>query len=308
MHKITTILVALCTLVLTTSASLAMQVSSGKLETIEAFKSKYIGDRKVMVWLPDGYSEDTQYAVLYMHDGQMLFDADTTWNKQEWGVDEVAGKLQASGKTKPFIVVAAFNGGDLRYPEYLPQKPWKALSRDQKYDVLQTSTDDKNVDIENIIRSDNYLKFLVGELKPYIDKTYSVHTDRENTFVAGSSMGGLISMYAIGEYPEIFGAAACISTHWPGSEKPDWTAITDQFMTYLAENVPDPGMHRIYFDYGDQTLDAVYPPMQAKADEIMQAKGYDDTNWLTVYDRGAAHDETSWRARLHRPLIFLLGI
>ena len=114
-------------------------------------------------------------------------------------------------------------------------------------------------------------------------------------------------MYAIGEYPDVFGGAACISTHWPGSNKPEWTAITDEFMSYLRDTVPAPGEHKIYFDYGDQTLDAVYPPMQEAADEIMREKGYDASNWLTIYDKGAAHDETSWQARLDKPLLFLLG-
>ena len=293
--------------VLSLSAGASVQVSSGTLKVIDAFRSEYIGDRKVFVWLPDGYDGNKKYTVLYMHDGQLLFDATTTWNGQEWGVDEVAGELQASGKTKPFIVVAAVNAGEGRYAEYLPQKPWEALTTEQRYEVLDARPENLNLDLDNLIRSDNYLRFLVEELKPHIDSTYSVHTDPDHTFVAGSSMGGLISMYAIGEYPQVFGGAACISTHWPGSEKDAWTSITDQFMTYLQNDVPTPGNHKIYFDYGDQTLDAVYPPMQAKADEVMRAKGYDETNWLTLYDKGAAHDETSWNNRLHIPLMFLLG-
>lgn len=287
--------------------AIAQQVSSGKLETVSPFKSEFIKERTVRIWLPDGYSTDIQYSVLYMHDGQMLFDATTTWNKQEWGVDEVAGKLQALGEAKPFIVVAIDNGGALRYPEYLPQKPWEALSTSAQHDVLNATPQRSDSHIKNVIQSDNYLKFLVSELKPYIDRTYSVLTDRDNTFVAGSSMGGLISMYAISEYPTVFGAAACISTHWPGSTKAEWTAITDQFMSYVKTHIPAPGVHRIYFDYGDQTLDAVYPPMQQQVDTIMRAKGYDASNWLTVYDKGAAHTETDWQARLDKPLLFLLG-
>ena len=299
------LLVAFVFFIFANQAYSTMQVSSGKLVHYKAFKSEFIGERTVLVWLPDGYSEDTKYAVLYMHDGQMLFDANTTWNNQEWGVDEVAGKLIAEQKTRPFIVVSAFNGGELRYPEYLPQKPWEALTTEQQYDLIESTPEE--VDVTTLIRSDNYLKFLVEELKPFIDKTYSVKTDRDNTFVAGSSMGGLISMYAIGEYPQIFGAAACISTHWPGSGKPGWATITDEFMVYLKDTVPNPGNHRIYFDYGDQTLDALYPPLQAKADEVMRSKGYNASNWQTYYDKGAAHDETSWQKRLHIPLMFLLG-
>ena len=114
-------------------------------------------------------------------------------------------------------------------------------------------------------------------------------------------------MYAIGEYPQIFGAAACISTHWPGSAKQGWASITDKFMDYLSETVPGPEAHRIYFDYGDQTLDALYPPMQQEADKVIISKGFDEGNWITFYDKGAAHDEKSWRNRLDKPLLFLLG-
>jgi len=282
-----------------------VNVSVGSLKTIENFESSFIGSRTVQVWLPPNYSDDIAYSVLYMHDGQMLFDASSTWNGQEWGVDEVAGRLQVEGKTKPFIVVSVFNGGELRYPEYLPQKPWEALSKKQQASL---NTGGQQAIVSNkAIRSDSYLKFLVEELKPYIDKTYSVQTDRDYTFVAGSSMGGLISLYALGEYPDVFGGAACLSTHWPGSSRPEWTAITDQFLIYLRDIVPVPGKHKLYFDYGNQTLDAVYPPMQKAADGIMQEKGYDQTNWLTVFDDGAAHTEDAWRARLDQPLLFLLG-
>ncbi len=308
-RSMTIFLVSLCFFLnaFATLAETQMTVSSGKLIAIKAFQSNFINERQVMIWLPDGYSKSKKYSVLYMHDGQMLFDASTTWNQQEWGVDETAGQLQKMQQTKPFIVVGVFNGDSLRYPEYLPQKPWDALSEEQQRYVAGFAEIPEKSLPENFIRSDNYLKFLVKELKPYIDKHYSVHTDKANTFVAGSSMGGLISMYAIGEYPEIFGGAACISTHWPGSSVLEWTPMTDQLLNYLKTSVPAPSKHRIYFDYGDQTLDALYPPMQKAADQIMHEKGYNQSNWRTVYAKGAAHDEASWRARLHRPIRFLLS-
>ena len=120
-------------------------------------------------------------------------------------------------------------------------------------------------------------------------------------------MGGLISLYALGEYPTVFGGAACMSTHWPGSSRVEWTSITDKFLNYLKETIPAPGKHKIYFDYGDQTLDAIYPPMQAAADQIMLDKGYGEANWKTVFDAGAEHSEEAWNKRLHQPLLFLLA-
>ena len=118
--------------------------------------------------------------------------------------------------------------------------------------------------------SDNYLKFLVNELRPYVDKKYSVYTDREHTFVVGSSMGALISIYAICEYPKIFGGAACLSTHWTGTFTLEHNPIPAAFCNYLKAHLPRPGQHRIYFDCGNKTLDAMYPQVQKKVDKIMR--------------------------------------
>ena len=283
-------------------------VSNGELHTIDSFSSKYIADRRVQVWLPDGYSTDTQYAVLYMHDGQMLFDANTTWNKQEWGVDEIASQLMLQQRVKPFIVVGVDNGGnDLRYIEYLPNKPYQRLSLEEQQYLFAPFSETPLENYASVIQSDQYLQFLVKELKPYIDANYSVLTDRDNTAVMGSSMGGLISFYALAEYPEIFGSAACVSTHWVGGSASQSNPITAQFMTYLRDDFPAPGEHRIYFDYGDQTLDQYYPPFQKQVDSIMRDKGYNETNWSTVFDPGADHSENAWRARLEKPLLFLFG-
>ena len=136
------------------------------------------------------------------------------------------------------------------------------------------------------IQSDGYLKFWVTELKSFIDKTFSTYTDCRHTFIMGSSMGGLISMYAICEYPQVFGGAGCLSTHWPGIFMMNNNSIPDAFVNYLKSHLPNPKTHKIYFDYGDQTLDAMYPPLQAKVDEVMKEKEYTPKNWITKYFPG----------------------
>lgn len=291
------------------NAAFATTVAFGSLEHHPQFESRYVAARDVQVWLPPNYSEDGRYAVVYMHDGQMLFDATTTWNKQEWMVDEVAAELQRTGKTMPFIVVGIFNGGDnLRYIEYLPNKPYQRLTHQEKAQQFAPLTEAPPADLENIIRSDSYLRFIVEELKPFIDAKYAVHTDKQHTFVMGSSMGGLISWYALSVYPEVFGGAACISTHWVGGSANQTNPVTEQFMLYMQNDFPAPGSHKIYFDYGDQTLDAFYPPLQAKVDQIMRDRGFDEQNWLTLFDKGADHSENAWQKRLDKPLLFLLGV
>ncbi|WP_237067669.1 alpha/beta hydrolase [Microbulbifer guangxiensis] len=278
---------------------MAMEVSAGKLQTLPPFEFDGIAPRPVHVWLPDGYPGKAPYAVLYMHDGQMLFDANTTWNKQEWGVDEAASELQASGQTVPFIVVAIENVSETRHGDYFPQKAralLPATERGRAHPFNQAE-----------LRADRYLQFLLGQLKPYIDSHFEVAPDPEHTFIAGSSMGGLISLYALLEYPQIFSAAAAISTHWPGIKPEDDLPVAAAIRAYVERNLPQPGQHRIYFDHGTETLDAVYPPLQEKVDAIMRAAGYESPAWQTRVFEGHAHDENSWQARLAEPLLFLMG-
>jgi enterochelin esterase-like enzyme len=281
--------------------------STGEIRHYENFKSNFVTSRNVDVWLPDGYSQKRKYAVLYMHDGQMLFDSTTTWNKQEWGVDEVVSKLIADKKIKDCIVVGVFNGSGTRHADYFPQKPYESLTAIQRDTITaQLQKMGRTKEFFKPI-SDNYLKFLVTELKPFIDKNFSTKKDVKNTFVAGSSMGGLISMYAICEYPNVFGGAACLSTHWPGIFSMQNNPIPDACVTYLKTNLPNPEKHKLYFDYGTTTLDALYEPAQLKVDAVMTAKGWTSKNWTTRKFEGADHSEKSWRKRLNIPLEFLLS-
>ncbi len=281
--------------------------SSGKLINYENFPSVFVESRNIDVWLPDGYDKNKKYAVLYMHDGQMLFDSTINWNKQEWGVDETMGRLLKKNIIKESIVVGIWNTSK-RHAEYFPQKPFQSLSQVQK--------DSVNKELQDLGRtsevfqpvSDNYLKFIVNELKPFIDQTFSTLSDPENTNISGSSMGGLISVYALCEYPEVFGGAACLSTHWPGVFSIDNNPVPDAFVSYLKEKLPDPETHKIYFDYGDQTLDALYPPLQKKVDEVMIVKGFTDKNWLTQFFPGEDHSERAWNQRFGIPVLFLLGV
>ena len=274
---------------------------AGTLYRIDNFPSDFIKPRPVDIWLPDTYSSEKKYAVLYMHDGQMLFDSTTTWNKQEWKVDEWASKLMTEGQTRDFIVVAPHNKSEIRKSDYFPQKPFESLPKKTQDSLFEVS---KKVNLTmNTINSDNYLKFLVVELKPYIDENYSVISAKENTSVMGSSMGGLISMYAISEYPEVFGSAACLSTHWTGTYTNENNPIPDVLFNYMIANLPDANTHNIYFDYGTETLDEKYLMYQDQVTHIIKNKGH-STN---IEFEGADHSENSWNKRLDQPLLFLLG-
>ncbi|WDE07575.1 esterase family protein [Thalassomonas viridans] len=287
------------------------KVSVGSLFEIGNFPSAYVDPRKVQIWLPPGYQEKQRqggrYAVLYMHDGQMLFDGKTTWNGQEWGLDESAGLLQSGGKIKDFIVVGIFNGGADRRSEYFPQKAFLSLPKQTQAELYRGERRPGEALFSRPVNSDAYLKFIVHELKPYIDQHFAVKTDREHTYIMGASMGGLISLYALTEYPDVFGGAACLSTHWPGVAPSDDNPVPASFYAYLKKHLPKAGEHKLYFDFGTETLDAFYPPLQWQVDKILQSKGYDVGNWLTKEFTGAEHNEDAWRSRLHIPLTFLLA-
>ncbi|MFZ4106623.1 alpha/beta hydrolase [Flavobacterium sp.] len=284
------------------------KVSSGTLERIENLSSKYVTSRNIDIWLPENYSASKKYSVLYMQDGSMLYDAETTWNKQAWDVDDILGKLINESKIQEVIVVGIWNGGTTRHIDYFPQKPFESLTNNQQDSIYKANrSNGQSVFNNGKINSDNYLKFIVQEVKPIIDKKYSVYTDISHTFVAGSSMGGLISLYAICEYPKIFGGAACMSTHWPGIFALEHNPIPDAFFAYLKKYLPNPEGHKIYFDYGTTTLDSIYQTLQPKVDAIMKEKGYETSNWMTRKFEGDDHSEKSWSQRFAIPIVFLLG-
>lgn len=282
------------------------KVVSGKIDRIANFQSQYVTSRNIDIWLPEGYSEKAEYQVLYMHDGQMLFDPENSWNKQAWDIDDVATELFRTNKVNKFIVVGIWNRGQTRHQDYFPQKPFEQLKRAEMDTVIaQLQKAGRSNEIFQP-KSDNYLKFIVNELKPFIEQKYKVKTGKENTFICGSSMGGLISLYAICEYPEIFGSAACLSTHWVGTFTPENNPVPDAFISYLNKKLPNPSTHKIYFDCGDQTLDALYPNIQKKVDALMAAKGFTANQWITRYFPGEDHSERAWNKRLDIPIIFLM--
>ncbi len=260
--------------------------------------------RNIDIWLPDDYDTTKKYAVIYMHDGQMLFDSTTTWNRQEWGADETVSLLMAGNRIKPAIIVGIWNIDNIRYPEYYPEKSLKFLRKRPQARLARRQGLGQGL-------ADKYLRFIAMDVKPYIDSHYSTHTDAANTVTMGSSMGGLISLYALCEYPEVFGGAGCLSTHSPMKGVTLFTKkdnrLARAFRKYLSEKLPVAGRHMIYFDYGTETLDKWYEPYQKKIDAVMEAKGYTSgTNWKTIKYEGDDHSERSWSRRLEVPLIFLL--
>jgi predicted alpha/beta superfamily hydrolase len=216
--------------------------------------------RRIWAYLPKGYATGTKkYPVIYMQDGQNLFNEQTA-PFGEWGVDEALDSL--SKKTgKEAIIVGIDNGGDKRMTEYNP------------FDHKQYGKGEGK----------EYVDFLVLTLKPFIDKKFRTLKDSAHTFVAGSSMGGLISMYAIVKYPAVFGGAGIFSPAF-------WTApgIYDA----VAAASWGAAFKRFYFYAGGQEGDAMVPDMDRMIN-IVEKKGHYETQ--RVVNPIAKHNEAAWR-------------
>ena len=214
--------------------------------------------RRIWIYLPEGYeSAKNKYPVIYMQDGQNLFD-EYTGNFGEWGVDEFLDSLKQG--QQQFIVVGIDNGGDKRMAEYSPYNSSYAKGE-----------------------GDAYVSFLVETLKPYIDSHYATLADAKHTTIAGSSMGGLISMYATLKYPKVFGSAGIFSpAFWvnPG--------IYDYAKIKLVKG------NRYYFVCGDMESEKeVYDMNEMVA--ILREKGFAAKDMPSVVVSGAKHNEQQWR-------------
>lgn len=215
--------------------------------------------RRVWIYLPQSYSTSKKkYPVLYMQDGQNVFD-EATSAYGEWGVDEA---LDTFGpQHKEIIVVAIDNGGEKRLNEYSP------------YDMEQYGKGE----------GDQYVDFLVQTLKPYIDKHYRTKKDEKNTFIAGSSMGGLISFYAILKYPKVFGGAGIFSPAF-------W--ITPQ-LKHINPEQAKKVKGKIYFYAGREESENMVSDMLNVFEQMRQ---HSKAKIKTVIRAEGKHNEPTWRS------------
>lgn len=273
----------------------------GSVERLYLYSPEMEDTINVDVWLPENFKPGSGLSVVYMHDGQNLFDASTTWNHQAWEMDSVACSLIDAGVVKPMVIVGVHSVDSTRLADLMPENVLPLvkdpLSEEGKAFMHQ----------KHKLRGNAYAAFLAKTLRSEMLNRYGVSESADSTFVMGSSMGGLMSLYAMSEYPEVFGAAACLSTHWIGTLDGN-KAFEDAMMEYLARKLPRDGHHRLYLDRGNLTLDAYYGPSQARAIDHAVEAGYsvDDGTLYIYYDPEGAHEERSWARRVAIPLTFLL--
>jgi len=265
----------------------------------ENFESKYVTARNVDVWLPKDYSADKKYPVLYMQDGQMLFHPDDCWNGQAWEIDSIAQSMIDKGNIRPTIIVGIWSHKPDRFNEYMPLDPLKSTSAEVQHRMYRKTNGEP--------KSNDYLRFLVKELKPFIDNKYSTLKGPENTFIGGSHLGGLLSVYAVCKFPTVFGGFMSMSTNWNAADRDLRQPVFDATLNYLAKKLPKPGTHKVYFDFGTIKWDRDTWAYQEKVDIKMVEMGYQHLkHYLTREFQGADATEPFWRARVNVPLQYLL--
>jgi len=223
--------------------------------------------RKIWIYLPQDYDHSKKhYPVMYLQDGQTLFDKVTSAYGDEWGVDECLDSLIAKGKTAS-IVVGIDNGGETRMSEYNPYEfTWKDSTRSRTF----------------LPEGNDYLLFLTQTLKPFIDKHYRTLPSRENTIIAGASMGGLIAYYAVLKYPAVYGKAGVFSPAF-------WTAPAIEAFTDSAGKKVD---SKFFFYIGGKEGGRFIADMN----EVAEKLGENSNSMIyTVVDAEGAHNENAWR-------------
>lgn len=258
---------------------------TGTIQILNSFESPQLGNsRSLYVYLPPGYNDGAQrrYPVLYMHDGQNLFDAGSAFAGVEWGLDETAEKLMSAGAVRRAIIVGIGNT-PARRTEYSP------------YDDARLGRG----------AGDRYLQFIVETLKPYIDRNYRTLSGREDTFIGGSSLGGLIALHALIRHPNVFGGAAVVS---PALQVGRRQMLKDAAKAEFTHPV------RVWIDMGSSegVLSESGDATTALADarelaKLLEARGLKPGAELHFEEvAGGEHNEAAWAARADRILQFLL--
>ncbi|MCI0707613.1 MAG: histidine kinase [Ignavibacteriae bacterium] len=240
-------------------------------------------DRDVIVWLPPSYEKETarRYPVLYMHDGQNVFDPGTSFIGYDWRVDDVADSLMRAGKMREIIIAGIYNSPD------------------------------RTLEYSNTEKGRAYGAFLVNTLKPLIDSTYRTMPDRSNTAVMGSSMGAHISFLLSWWHPDVFSQAGCLSAaFWTPNVEADgkYRSYNDETLDEARSYTGTKKDIRIYLDNGTEGLEAELQPgvdtMKAELEKMGYAIGKDFEYFI---DAKAEHNERAWAARVWRPLMFMFG-
>jgi predicted alpha/beta superfamily hydrolase len=252
-------------------------VTPGQLRKYDNFRSKFLrNQRDIVVYAPPDYDQqpERRYPVLYMHDGQNLFDAATAFNGQDWHVAQTADYAISAGLVEPLIVVGLYNTGKTRLREYTPTSVPRLGGG----------------------RADRYAKFLIEEVKPVVDRDYRTKPEASQTGLGGSSLGGLVSIYLGLKFSNVFSKIAALSPSvW-------WN---QRVIVRFAQAAPVEPRPRIWLDIGTREGPRIVDDVE-KFRDVLLNKGWQNDRDLH-YERveGAEHNEAAWAARVGPFLQFL---
>ena len=252
-------------------------MTPGQLRKYDNFRSKFLrNQRDIVVYVPPDYDQqpERRYPVLYMHDGQNLFDAATAFNGQDWHVAQTADYAISAGLVEPLIVVGLYNTGKTRLREYTPTSVPRLGGG----------------------RADRYAKFLIEEVKPVVDRDYRTKQEASQTGLAGSSLGGLVSIYLGLKFSNVFSKIAALSPSvW-------WN---QRVIVRFAQAAPVEPRPRIWLDIGTREGPRIVDDVE-KFRDVLLSKGWQNDRDLH-YERveGAEHNEAAWAARVGPFLQFL---
>ena len=250
---------------------------TGDVRTHEGFRSRFLAqERTIVVYLPPGYDAGSaeRYPVLYLHDGQNVFDQATSFG-EEWHVDESAQALIDAGEIEPLIIVGIYNTGEHRVDEYTPT-PGADLGRGG--------------------HADDYGHMLIQELKPFIDETYKTLPSAASTALGGSTLGGLLTMHLGLRYPTAFSRLAVLS---PSVWWDNRVLLSE--VEALQHKLP----LRIWLDAGTAEGDETIANVQALRDALVGKGWVVGQDLAYLEEEGGEHNEQSWARRFDRVLKFL---
>ncbi len=251
-----------------------------RLRLHKSLKSDHLSaERDVIVYLPPAYEKEPAraYPVLYLHDGQNLFDGRTSFVKDRtWQVREQADAAIEAGEIEPLLIVGIYNTGDRRIAEYTHDRDWKMGGGEAAA----------------------YGRFITRELVPFIASRYRIQHDRENTGLGGSSLGGLVTLYLGLRYPQVFGKLALLSPSVWWNHK--------SILGYLNEHAPQIWERpRIWLDVGDREGQRTLRDVEHLARRL-KANGWRPGETMFFQKvHGGTHDEASWAGRVTPMLKFL---
>ena len=244
------------------------------------FKSRFVKERRnVIVCVPPGYdgTPERSYPVLYLHDGQNLFDPATAFAGNDWGLAQLADDLICRGEVEPLIMVGIYNAGKERIAEYTPVRDWRGRGG----------------------RARAYGKLVVDDLKPFIDREYRTLRDGRNTGLGGSSLGGLVTLHLGMQYPEVFGKLIVMSPSV-------WWA--NRAILREVRKLRGKLGEKIWLDIGtcegDRPEATLRNTLELK-DALVQKGWKLDQDLAFMLDEGAGHNEKAWGHRMRQALKFL---